>query len=155
MSFDIKLTDEAVPDLKTGDSAVFGEIMLGDFTERFYASTTYWLKSNYYKQWEYAVRSIVDGPDNAKAGLITCMYDPQNANFIHCWPMFREGDRVHFRNNLLFLEDLPKPFDVDKVASYIGDHATTSDDVTKPSEWVIEISDLKDWLRKLEKAQDN
>lgn len=149
MAFCIEFIEDAVPAyyLKPNEKTVFGKITIGEFSERFLASTEYWSQEQYRKQWVEAVDRLINGPCSNTEALIANMYDPSMANFICCWPLFREGDKVYIHNNLLFMDKIKPPFELDRVGSYIGERETVNEDGDKISEWVTTIGELKGWLQ--------
>jgi len=150
MVFNIQLFEIPIPNLKTGDKAVYGEITIGDFNERFSASMTYWTREDYLQQWMKSIGTVVGTIGNTKGALVTNMYDPAHANFISCWPLYKEGEKVYIRNQLLFLNELPHPFLIEDIAKYIGNRVQTTDDGNLISEWETTPNDLKSCLKHLE-----
>jgi hypothetical protein len=98
--FDVDFTGETVDE--EGETLHLGAINLDGFIEGFSASLSYWSKEDYHKQWlEAAVRLLQ--PDSRSA-FITCMYDPQTANFIHWWPAWQVSNFVVVQQHLLSLD---------------------------------------------------
>jgi len=97
--FDIKFTGETVD--SDDEILHLGIITLGEVTEGFSASLSYWSINDYQKQWLEAGRRLLE-PDSHSA-FITCMYDPETANFVHWWPAWRGRGPVVFQEQLLFI----------------------------------------------------
>jgi len=124
-----------------------GEIVIGDYIEMFEASTSYWTADDYQKQWKQAIERIVNG--EAKSRLITTMYDPVKANFIFCWPIYREGMRVYFQNQMLLMENQDFPLDLKNTFLNIEDRQILNDEGLSISEWEVSVFDLKDFLMRV------
>ena len=119
---------------------ILGEITIGCFTERFEASTSYWSIHDYQKQWEKALDRTISG--EKKSCLITSMYDPEHANFIFWWLLYREGQKVIVQNQILFLNDKKLIFNPTKPCKNINDRESISEDGLPISEWELSISDI-------------
>ncbi len=121
-----------------------GEIMLGDHLEKFEAVTSFWNAEDYQKHWKQAIERIVHGEE--KSCLITSMDDPNIANFIFWWPIYREGNRVFIQNQVLFLDDERISFNpIDPFAS-IKDRETLTESGLPISEWEFALIDLEQFL---------
>jgi hypothetical protein len=83
---------------------------------------------------------------NAKSCLITSMFDPLTANFIFWWTLYLDGNIVHIQNQILFLDELDKPFSKLNPYEFIRERKTVSDEGDKISEWDISVDDIKVYL---------
>lgn len=145
MAFMIWLIPENKEDLPLLEPEVrFGEIVLGEYVERFEAPTSYWTAEDYQEHWKQAIERIVGGEE--KSCLITSMYDPELANFIFWWPIFREGTKVFVQNQVLFLKDDKTPLNPLNPFASIKDRQTLTEDGLLISEWEISISELEFFL---------
>jgi hypothetical protein len=151
MAFTIELLEGPVPDLEPGDSAVYGNIAIDNFSERFYASTTYWSKGDYIKQWVDTIDKLIQGPSNGKGVLVACMYDPLQANFVTGWVLYRDGNKVSVQDEIIFLNELLEKFEIEKLDTYVGDRETVTEDGNKISEWETDLKALEECLRVLRK----
>jgi hypothetical protein len=142
MNFSINLTDRDF--LDGSERFQVGEIQIGKFHETFVASLSYWNKLDYLMQWEVALTRIYSGND--KSCLITSMFDPSIANFIFLWVLYLDGSIVHVQNQILFLEELDKPFLEKNPYEFIRDRKTVSDEGDKISEWDVDVNDIKTCL---------
>jgi hypothetical protein len=139
MKFSINFIDKQT---ENGDGRFqIGELRLGDFYETFWASLCYWNKSQYLHQWDDALKRLCNGND--KSCLITSMFNPSIANFIFWWPLYLDGSIVHVQNQILFFEQLDKPFSELNPYDFIGNRATINDDGNKISEWDVPLDDIK------------
>ena len=141
MAFSIVLLDEPASDIESGR---LGLITIGSYQERFVAPITYWDVTNYRRHWRQAITRIVQG--SVTSALITSMYDPAVANFIHWWPMYRLGDTVYFQNHILFLNELETPFEPNDPFRFVPERVVINSDGDKISEWSAPIADLESML---------
>ncbi|WP_193368588.1 hypothetical protein [Pelagibius marinus] len=127
-----------------GEKIALGSIKLGNFQEDFHASLSHWDQERYRSQWKEALERLVKGED--KSALVTSMYDPDKANFITWWPLYRDGDCVLVQNQLLFLAELAKPFSEAQPYKSVPRRETTTEDGEAISEWTIDLSDIEEFL---------
>lgn len=149
MAFEIRITDKPVP--KSWDisgRAAVGYIEIGDFSETIAIPLFDWSKEEYVKQWKSALQEILNG--KSRTALITKFYDPTNSNYVECWPLYRGSDsEVFVHNHLIFLDELNEPFEISKLADYIGEREADINE-EPASEWETSTKDLANWLSKLE-----
>lgn len=161
--FDIYLTGETVteegdPDFK----AVWGEIRIGAFRERFVARVVCWNAEQYEKQWESALRRIVTG--STPAALITDYVEPNlsSGNSLWWWPLYREGDSVYIQNQLrmlyrksdsVYVQDqlvssspLDLQFSVQRPWESIKARETVAVEGSMISEWATTVESIEDCL---------
>ena len=124
-----------------GDLVVKGTLMLGDFKEDFYASLSYWDRDRYLLQWKSALERLLDGGVNS--AIVTTMYDPSTANFIIWWVMYAVGGEIRVQNQILFLDELERPFDESDLYSFIPEREMQSENGYRISEWVVGIPAIK------------
>lgn len=142
MSFSINLADKQ---FEVGaERYQIGEIRLGEFLEAFRASLFYWTEHDYLNQWKDTLKRICNG--NNKSCLITSMDEPSNANFIVWWVLHLDGDIVHIQNQLLFLDDLDKPFCELNPYESIRRRETVDEEGNKILEWDVPLEDIKVYL---------
>ena len=151
MSFIIEITNIPIPNLEPGEKAVYGEITIANFRERFYASIEYWSGEDYRRQWIDAIGRLLGGSEHTTSGLIADMHDPSTANLITCWALYREVSKVYVHNKLLFLDKLSHPFRIEEIGSYIGGREIVTEEGDKISEWTTSVAELKEFLDRLKK----
>ncbi len=142
MNFSINLTDREFVDGE--EIFMVGEIQIGEFHETFISSLSYWTKINYLTQWKIALTRICNGND--KSCFVTSMLDPSSADFIFLWVLYLDGNIVHLQNQILFLDQLDKPFSELNLYEFISIRETISDEGDKISEWDVNINDIKEYL---------
>jgi hypothetical protein len=138
--FSISFTDAG----DISHSLIDGTLVLGASTESFQASTDYWKPSDYQSQWQKALEQITGGRN--KAALVTSLGDPAYANFITWWPMWRFGNTVRIREQMLFLEELQEKFDEHRLSDYVSEFYDDTADETKVSTWTVSLSEIIEFL---------
>ncbi|XZE20901.1 hypothetical protein SH449x_000793 [Pirellulaceae bacterium SH449] len=138
--FDISLNSNAIE-----SSTCVGEIRIGGFFESFECSLEFWKASDYEAQWRRAINTIVCGAE--KSCLITSMTNPASANFLFWWPIYRVDRVVFIQNQVLFLDECRKTFDLGKPEKWVPDRVSINEDGSKISEWSAPLTDLKEWLK--------
>ncbi len=173
--FDILFTGEIIDD--EGGPLHLGLITLGNQTEGFAASFSFWTEENYHKQWLEAARRLLEWDSNS--AFITCMYDPEKANFINWWPVWRSSEVAVFQEHLLFIgaeegdecyQEWAARFTLDNPYAAIRDWDSThceecrktgicrrprlgkphSDEALDmcPSEWCVFLTDIEEFLER-------
>jgi hypothetical protein len=136
--FDIGFIQNEPPYLdEDGWPGLWGQIVLGEFTERFVAPIDWWTRDDYERQWFEGARRLIDGAQESafvqEAGRLW-------------WTAWREGDDVHIQQRLLVDESLSRartagvgelPYEV------VGLRATHTDDGQLLSTWIVSIADLR------------
>ena len=144
--FDIFLTNEVVDELDPDVKAVYGKIQIGDFSETLIASLVSWDRMQYERHWASAIRRILEGQE--RSALITSFVQPPLSRHLVWWPMFRDCETVHVRQQLLFFDQLAQPFSVEDPWDFIGERIHSSSDGSKISEWTLPIEDMEAYLRR-------
>lgn len=122
-----------------------GYLLLGDRKEEFLANLSLWAKSDYESHWRDELKALIEG--NPKVALVVSYEDPKAASNLEIWRVYRDGERAHFQNQLLWYSSLPKGFEVSQMSRYIEDRAITSADGGRISEWDIALKDIEVFLR--------
>jgi len=138
MMFDIRILEDSPP---TGR----GEITLGEFKEGFQVVLEYWNADEYRGQWLGALQLVTSNP-GARAALITSLTDPQTANFLFWWPIYREAEELVFQNQVLIFEDLDEPFKLRNYTDFISRYERFNDDGDEISEWRVSVDDVRSFL---------
>ena len=137
--FNIELNDS--PFDCDGDLLLSGRISIGDFSESFHASLSYWDRDKYISQWRDGLKGLKT--DGDKSILVTNMYDPKKANFVFAWVLYLIDGMIHIQNNVVFLDETDQPLDENNLQRYVPPREKYSADGEKISEWVIELDDIK------------
>jgi hypothetical protein len=122
------------------DGCRVGEICIGTFRERFASSFDYWDEATYERQWHDAAARIAVGD---KSAFITSITDPNTANFIRWWAIYRDGDVVKLQDQICFLDQLSEPFDVAAVDRFVRPRRETTPNGEKISEWTTTASAVR------------
>jgi hypothetical protein len=107
-------------------------------------SLEFWSEFDYRTQWIAAIRRVLQG--EIKSCLITSLTNPDTANFLFWWPIYRVGDEAILHNQVLILDDLVSRFDLNDPYSSLPERETVSDDGLPISEWVIPLSSFAAFL---------
>lgn len=126
---------------KTVEEIEHGIIQIGGFQEKFKISTSFWSLENYVEHWKKSILRTING--SQKSCLITSLYDPQNANFLFWWLLYRNKNKVFIQNAILFFDQLKEPFDLKNPYTSIPPREIITDDGLTISEWSIDIDDLR------------
>ncbi len=140
MGFSIDFIDYKSPD----KFLTRGQISIGDFSEEFECAIHYWDKERYINQWVEGCNKICK---DSKSALVTSMNDPEKANFIVWWIMYREDNNIYVQNQFLFMEHLSSPFLEENLYSYIDDREIVNEDGREISEWQTNVFEMQEWLQ--------
>ena len=141
------------PETVWGISSHWGEITIGDFSERFVIPLDSWTLKDYYQQWLGAAERIKTY--NVSCFVISAqnlMMNKDTYTLVETWTIYKEGGNVFVHNNLfngaMLLELNLFNFDVKSsyqlVESYHRERFTA--DGEKISEWAIYLDDVISWL---------
>jgi hypothetical protein len=143
--FEIRLTNEAVPDSE--GQAVYGRIQIEDYTETFVASLVSWTPDEYESQWYRACQRLVEGA--LESALVSSYVTPPTSEFFMWWPLYREGEIVHVRNELVPYSQLNKPFSVEAPWTSVRERKIATDEGLEISEWNTSIQSIQKFLAQL------
>ncbi len=138
--FSISLSDDAV--IHYDEPCALGTIKIDNFQEDFHAPLTYWSIDDYRKQWREACQDLLNGCE--KTALMVTMYDPEHANFLMTWSMYKVENMVHIQNTILFLDQVS--FDEANIAKSISDREIMSEDGDRISEWSVSIDAIEKFV---------
>jgi hypothetical protein len=116
---------EFVGSLAENREGPVARIKVGSFEERFRVDLSYWSVQNYEQSWHNALLHLEDGSDVVSC-LISSMINPAYANFVHCWPMYRNGNIVHVQNSIIFMEEVADRFEPSSPWKVISPRETVS-----------------------------
>jgi hypothetical protein len=133
---------EVDPEIHTDEEFRFylGRITLGEHSESFQAASWLWSADRYRHQWHRAATALAAGAE--RSGFVTSFVHPDaDINFI--WQAWRERDVVYFQERLLLREDLPSVFDPDRIADFIDDRRTHTEEGHEISEWQVDLEAIR------------
>jgi len=144
--FSIGFTDEPLeyPYDDTSVPAAPGRLMLGKSTEEFLANLSVWAKSDYESHWTRELKALLEG--NPRVALVVSYYGNPASN-MEIWRVYRDGELVHFQNQILWYSTLPRGFEVPKLSQYIPDRVVMTAEGNRISEWDVAIRDIELFLR--------
>lgn len=129
--FSVKISNDGI----NNAAALSAAITIDDFSEPLLIPTASWSPKDYKEQWKKAVYDLAENGEQ-ETMLVTEMYDPEKANFINVWLLYKDGE-------------LGGSFDIKKLESYTPKRKTLSDAGEEISEWTTSISALRQWAKKL------
>jgi hypothetical protein len=121
-----------------------GKLELGRDMEEFVASATLWTADEYRKQWQFALSEVLEL--HRPAALLTSVDDPGRSSMLHWWPMYPEGDVVHFQNGILFFDQLHEPFKLSESSRFVPPRRKRTDDGCPISEWAVMATALESFM---------
>jgi len=146
-TFSIGFTDESLeyPYDDTGIPAAPGRLVLGKSIEAFLANLSLWAKSDYESHWASELTALLEG--KPKVALVVSYNDPKASSNLEIWRLYRDGEWLHFQNQLPWYSDLPKEFDISEMSRYIQDREVLTAEGNRISEWDVHLRDIELFLR--------
>ncbi len=126
------------------EEVAIGEIRLGNFTENFESSLSFWRIEDYEKQWIEAAKRIFEFD---RTTFITDLDNPKTSNFITWWKAWKIEEEICVQNQLLLLNQLSDSFDIKNPYKFIGNRTTRTEDGDQISEWKISLEDIEIFLK--------
>jgi hypothetical protein len=117
-----------------GWSHAEGELTIGDYSERFEASLTYWRMADYETHWRRAVARLASGA--ARSALIVSYGGAEGITDL--WPMWREGAQVILQERLVLPSEGHTPVDPEHPEADIGERRSVGED-GPISEWTVPL----------------
>ena len=144
--FAIEVVDSAASeDVQGASSEAVGRITVGEFAETFRMDLSFWSVSDYRRSWKRALQVLVDD-EAAISCLISSITDPENSNFVFCWPLYRSGEDVYVQNSVVFLDELDSRFDPEEPWHFMRPRCAIDDDGNRISEWSTGMTELRLFL---------
>lgn len=138
--FSIKFTDDSSA---SREKEIAGKIKIGGFSESFSSLLSYWNMQQYVAQWERSLQNIINASE--KEALVTSMHDPETANYVNIWTMYREAECIYLQDHILFLNEIE--FDESRVADSVLPREKVDEDGNKISEWQTTVFAVEDFLK--------
>jgi hypothetical protein len=142
--FDIYLTTHAVPETAAGVDAVYGKIWIETYNETFISSLVTWDQAAYQHSWQLAMSRIIEGAE--KSALITSYVEPHKSKYLIWWPLYRRDETIYVQNQMLFYDQLEKPFSLEQSWEFIKKRQTVNAEGNQVSEWTTNVSSLRECL---------
>lgn len=146
--FDIHLTTEMVPE--SDGQAVYGRIQVEDFNETFIVSLVSWTRDEYESQWFRACQRLLEGA--GESALVSSYVAPSESKFFMWWPLYREGEVVHVRNELVPYSQLETPFSAEAPWASVRKRKILTDEGLEISEWDTSVQSIQDFLARRYRA---
>lgn len=136
---------EFLPKLEADKRSAKGEIVIDDFIEKFESELTFWKTEDYIRQWVEGIERIIHMTNNSC--LITSISNPDHANFILWWVMYKQDNMILFQNQILFFELLDQKFSLDNPYIHVPKRMTVNEDGKEISEWSVPLQEIKNFLK--------
>ena len=139
----IKVIDRKIKKIKQIPYVV-GEIRIDDFVETFDMPIDWWSIEDYEYQWRQGLERL---KNHTQSCLVARINNPQKGAFVDWWLLYKEGNKVFVRNELLFRELYDSvvgqnQFAVDTCYDFIRPKKSKFlEDGAEISEWVVEWSE--------------
>ncbi len=143
--FDIYLTEEVVAE--SGGQAVYGTIQIEDYKEAFVASLVSWTRADYERHWRDACQHLVH--EGNESALISSYQEPSRSELLVWWPLYRDGDIVYVRNELVIYAQLTEQFSIENPWASIRERKIVNDEGLRISEWETTIQSIEQCLERL------
>jgi hypothetical protein len=122
----------------------FGELRLGEHSERFQSVLGFWEPVDYQASWAAGLARLLGGA--SVSCLATSVLDPAAANFIEVWPLYRQDEHVYVQNHLLFLDQLPRNFDPAAPWDSVRPRSVMNEEGRAISEWQVTVEEVTEFL---------
>lgn len=142
--FNLKSISEPYWSAERNERVLRGRITLGDFSEEFESSLSYWAQADYEQQWLEAARRIKAG--QTKSAFIVDMYNPSKTPFIMWWPIWRRDNTILVQNQLLLFRNLTVAYESTNPYIHIGERTTKNENGEAISEWQLTLKDIQDFI---------
>lgn len=109
-----------------------GEIQIDDFKESFLPDLSYWSRADYERHWYRAAKAIDEG---LPVIFITSITDPASSHFFRAWACYPMEGELVFQEQILFLKELDRPFNLEKPHSNVLSYDSITEDGEQISEW--------------------
>ncbi len=110
-----------------------GQIQIDGFIESFESNFSFWSKNDYEVHWLKASEQLSLGNN---VSFITSITNPNNTNFIMTWTCYVLNNQLVFREQILFLDDLPFKLDMIEPHNNVSPYESFSEDGDEISEWI-------------------
>ncbi|GAA3874052.1 hypothetical protein GCM10022243_43990 [Saccharothrix violaceirubra] len=128
-----------------GSSSALGWIKIDDFVEWFRAPIGFWVESDYRRSWREAYLRLEISIDSTSC-LLVSVTDPAVSNFLTCWPMYRDGEKVYLQNSLIFLGEVGPDFDISRPWCHVLPRAVVNEDGMRISEWATSMDSIREFF---------
>jgi hypothetical protein len=140
--FSIYLTDEFVPESE--GQAAYGKLHIEEYAETFITSFVSWTAADYERHWQEACERLIAGEN--ESALIVSYVPPTASEFLVWWPLYREGDIVHVRNELVLYSQMKVPFSIVEPWFSIRERKILTDEGSPISEWDTNLPSIREFL---------
>jgi hypothetical protein len=118
-------------------------ITLGLDEEFLLCPLCFWSIEDYKLHWRTQLNKFISNRADRTA-LITEMYDPETANFIKWWAIYRVGEEVAVQEQLVFMDELTSCFSLERLDEVMGEYKQINEDGYEISEWRFPLKQLEE-----------
>lgn len=101
----------------------------------------YWQVEDYVQSWAESFAVLMRSGQSTSC-FVASLTDPEAANFVMTWPLYRRDDVVLIQNSIVFLDELEKPFSVKSPWESVGPHQVIDEDGQRISQWSCSVVDM-------------
>lgn len=123
--------------------AALGRVIAGGLDETFEAPIYEWGEAAYRASWRSELKRVLDGADSAV--LLTLVVNPDNANWLRGYVLYRFDSCIRVQERLFFVDELDHEFDLAKPSLSAGAYRSMNEDGVRISEWITSIADVRDF----------
>ncbi|WP_434743909.1 hypothetical protein [Micromonospora sp. SH-82] len=105
----------------------------------------FWGIPDYLRSWCRAFVALGESSSSTSC-LMTSMSNPETANYLSCWPLYRDSETVYVQNSILFLDEVRGAFDPSQPWSSISPRETVDDDGNVLSEWRTSMNSMREFF---------
>ncbi|AKT38698.1 hypothetical protein [Chondromyces crocatus] len=127
------------------EGSYFGEICIGSFREKFALDSLFWSRDRYEEQWIGAARRIMT---HDRALMMASICEPTGANFFRWWGFYRAGDLIAVQDQFCPLEELDRPFSLDRPEDSMQERHIISEGGRPISEWFTTVEAIRAFLER-------
>ncbi len=128
-----------------------GELVVGNFSERFEMLFEDWSARDYEKQWLAALTAVLSTAP--RAALVASAPRVQTANYVMLWPVYREQDVIYVQQQVLLLENIRSEFSYEHVDRFIDERETIDENGDLVSEWKTSVQAVQEFCDLLGRSQ--
>jgi hypothetical protein len=110
-----------------------------------------WSRKDYESQWYGACQRLVEGA--TESALVASYVDPSMSEFFMWWPLYRKGEIVHVRNELVPYSQLTKPFNPNEPWAFLKKRKIMTDEGLEISEWNTTVEHIQRFLVRLGRSR--
>ncbi|HRK56307.1 MAG TPA: hypothetical protein PLQ67_02145 [Burkholderiaceae bacterium] len=127
------------------------KVIFGNEEEVFPLFSDCWSEKKFEAQWLDALTKLSSAKGNARTALVTEIYTPNVNQAIRWWLLYREGQDLWIREQLVTRDQFPENFDPMAAGNFVPPRSKhdANNDGFVVSEWHVSMEDLAKFLASL------